>query len=103
MAGIPPLVGFFAKFVILKGLIQSGHIGLSVLAVMFSLIGAFYYLRVVKVMYFDKPETESAIAFSPIHHLVLSVNVLALLALGILPAGLINMAINSVLKSLGAA
>ena len=103
LAGIPPLAGFFAKFVILKGLMQSGHVGLSVLAVMFSLIGAFYYLRVVKVMYFDKPEVESEINFSPIHHLVLSVNVLALLALGVLPSGLINMAINSVLKSLGAA
>ncbi|TDR31944.1 NADH-quinone oxidoreductase subunit NuoN [Hydromonas duriensis] len=102
LAGIPPLAGFFAKFVVLKGLMQSGHVFLSVLAVMFSLIGAFYYLRVVKLMYFDKPEHEQAIAFSPVHHVVLSINVLALLVLGMLPAGLINMAVNSVLKSLGA-
>lgn len=102
LAGIPPLAGFFAKLVILKGLMDAGHIYLSVLAVMFSLIGAFYYLRVVKLMYFDAPENDGQIAFSPVHHIVLSVNVLALLVLGVLPAGLINMAVNSVLKSIGA-
>lgn len=101
LAGIPPLVGFVAKLLIIKGLIQAGFVYLAVIAVMFSLIGAFYYLRVVKLMYFDKADNDAPIEFSLAHHWVLSINVLALLALGILPAGLTNMAINSVLKSLG--
>ena len=77
---------------------------LAVIAVLFSLIGAFYYLRVVKLMYFDKPETDSKIEFSLSHHWVLSLNVLFLLALGFmrwLASGLLNMAFNTVLKSLG--
>ena len=58
LAGIPPLVGFYAKLAVLEALIAAGtgfHIGLAVFAVLMSLIGAFYYLRVVKVMYFDQP------------------------------------------------
>ncbi|MGL4768422.1 MAG: NADH-quinone oxidoreductase subunit NuoN [Formosimonas sp.] len=101
LAGVPPLVGFVAKLLIVKGLIQAGFVYLAVIAVMFSLIGAFYYLRVVKLMYFDAAENQEPIAFSCTHHVVLSLNVLALLALGLLPAGLSNMAINAVLKSLG--
>ncbi|GHA77701.1 NADH-quinone oxidoreductase subunit N [Formosimonas limnophila] len=104
LAGIPPLVGFLAKFVIIQGLVLAGHNMLAVIAVLFSLIGAFYYLRVVKLMYFDKPETDSKIEFSLSHHWVLSLNVLFLLALGFMPwlaSGLLNMAFNTVLKSLG--
>ena len=101
LAGIPPLVGFVAKLLIIKGLIQAGFVFLSVIAVMFSLIGAFYYLRIVKLMYFDKPENDAPIEFSLTHHWVLSANVLALLVLGVLPSGLSNMAVNAVLKSLG--
>ena len=60
LAGIPPMVGFFAKLAVLQALVSTdvtGYIVLAVVAVLMSLIGAFYYLRVVKVMYFDAPST----------------------------------------------
>ena len=100
LAGIPPLVGFMAKFVVIQGLINAGLFKLALVAVLFSLIGAFYYLRVVKLMYFDKPEKTEPIRFSMVQNVVLSVNALALIVLGILPNGLIQMAVNAVLKSL---
>src|SRR5690625_7443860 len=56
LAGIPPLAGFYAKLSILEAVIHAGHIGVAVFAVIMSLIGAFYYIRVVKVAYFDEPE-----------------------------------------------
>lgn len=56
MAGVPPFIGFFAKFSVLQAVVATGEIWLAVVAVIFSLIGAFYYLRVVKLMYFDKPK-----------------------------------------------
>ena len=57
MAGIPPFAGFWAKWFVLKEVIASGHLWLAVFAVLSSLIGAFYYLRIIKFMYFDKQET----------------------------------------------
>ena len=101
LAGIPPLVGFMAKFVVIQGLVNAGLFKLALVAVLFSLIGAFYYLRVVKLMYFDKPENTTPIQFSAVQHGVLTVNALALIVLGVLPNGLIQMAVNAVLKSLG--
>ena len=104
LAGIPPMVGFLAKFMIISGLVAAGNLPLAVIAVLFSLIGAFYYLRVVKLMYFDKPEISTKVSFSLTHDWVVSVNVLSLLALGFVPflsPGLLNMALNAVLKSLG--
>ena len=65
LAGVPPLVGFYAKLAVLQALIASGqamYIGLAVFAVMMSLIGSFYYLRVVKVMYFDAPITATTVS-----------------------------------------
>ena len=61
MAGIPFFIGFFAKLSVLQAVVASGQYWLALVAVLFSLIGAFYYLRVVKVMYFDAPEVESPI------------------------------------------
>lgn len=101
LAGIPPMVGFIAKYVVLQGLVSAGFYNLALLAVAFSLIGAFYYLRVIKTMYFDKPETDSPIVFSLGQHWVLTANALALVVLGVIPNGLLSMAINTVLKSLG--
>ncbi len=101
MAGIPPMVGFMAKFVVIQGLVSAGLFKLALVAVLFSLIGAFYYLRIVKLMYFDKAEDTSPIHFSAVQNGVLTVNAFALLILGIFPNGLLQMAINSVLKSLG--
>lgn len=100
LAGIPPLVGFYAKLMVLQAVIQSGMVWLAVLAVLFSLIGAFYYLRVVKVMYFDEPAAERAVhGVASVPASMLTVNVALILFLGILPGGLMDMCINAILTS----
>jgi NADH-quinone oxidoreductase subunit N len=91
LAGIPPTVGFFAKYSVLLAALGTGQIWLVVVAVMFSLIGAFYYLRVVKVMYFDEPLETAAIRPRLDAGLLLSANGLAVLALGILPGPLMQL------------
>ena len=104
MAGIPPMVGFYAKLSVLQSLIASGqalHIGLAVFAVLMSLVGAFYYLRVVKVMYFDAPLTATAISAGADVQAVLSVNGLLVLVLGILPGGLMTLCAGAITKMLG--
>jgi NADH-quinone oxidoreductase subunit N len=92
MAGIPPFVGFYAKLSILQSLVGAGFLWLAVVAVMFSLIGAFYYLRVVKILYFDAPRADAP-AMTPAFDIqaLLSANGLAVLALGILPQPLITL------------
>ncbi|WP_028454158.1 NADH-quinone oxidoreductase subunit NuoN [Chitinilyticum litopenaei] len=91
MAGIPAFVGFFAKLSVLRALVAADAVWLAVVAVAFSLIGAFYYLRVVKVMYFDEPEGEQpAIAASADVRVLLSANCLLLLVLGIFPSQLLS-------------
>ncbi len=92
MAGIPPFVGFYAKLSILQSLVGAGFLWLAVVAVMFSLIGAFYYLRVVKILYFDAPKVEPQ-SFTPAFDIqaLLSANGVAVLALGILPQPLITL------------
>ena len=85
MAGIPPLMGFYAKFAVIKALLGQGHVWISVFAVVMSLIGAFYYLRVVKVMYFDKATHEQGIGSNTVAKVVLSVNALLLLLWGVMP------------------
>ncbi|MCP1726971.1 NADH-quinone oxidoreductase subunit N [Natronospira proteinivora] len=90
MAGVPPLAGFHAKLQVINAAIDAGWIWMAVAAVIFAIISAFYYLRVVKVMYFDQPEgeqppvTESSLGFRAL----LSTNALAVLALGIFPGAL---------------
>jgi NADH-quinone oxidoreductase subunit N len=101
MAGLPPFVGFFAKLYILEALVRAGWIGLAVVAVLFSLIGAFYYLRVVKIMYFDAPTaTEHPVRHAGDAAILLSANGLAILALGILPQSLMTMCALTVQMSL---
>ena len=102
LAGIPPLVGFYAKFAILQTLIVSGsmfHIGLAVYAVLMSLIGAFYYLRVVKVMYFDSPITATTVSAPGDVRVVLGLNGALILALGILPGGLMALCGEAIVKT----
>jgi NADH-quinone oxidoreductase subunit N len=98
LAGIPPMVGFYAKLSVLQALISSGQtsdIALAVFAVMMSLVGAFYYLRVVKLMYFDAP-TQTAPIEAPMDvRVVLSLNGVAVLLLGILPGGLMALCARS--------
>ena len=85
MAGIPPLMGFYAKFAVIKALLSQGFVWISVFAVVMSLIGAFYYLRVVKVMYFDKATHEQGTGSNTVAKVVLSVNALLLLLWGVMP------------------
>jgi NADH-quinone oxidoreductase subunit N len=85
MAGIPFFVGFFAKFAVLLAAVAAGHVIVVVIAVMFSLIGAYYYLRVVKLMYFDAPVDSSPIEAGSDLRFLLSANGLAVALLGIFP------------------
>jgi len=90
MAGVPPFVGFFAKLFVLDALLQAGMVWLAVVAVLFSVIGAFYYLKVVKVIYFDKPITQAAIEGGTDARIAVSVNGLAMLGLGLFPGALLT-------------
>jgi NADH-quinone oxidoreductase subunit N len=104
LAGIPPMVGFYAKLSVLQALLASGqtlHISLAVFAVMMSLIGAFYYLRVVKVMYFDEPITASTVSAGADVRTVLSLNGALVLILGLLPGGLMNLCNRAIVQMLG--
>ncbi len=87
-AGIPPLVGFYAKLVVLKAVIDAGQVWLAVVAVVFSVIGAFYYVRVVKAMYFDEPTETVAIETQAGQGATMALNGAAVLVLGILPGPL---------------
>ncbi len=99
-AGVPPTVGFYAKLAVLSAVVQAGHLWLAALAVMFSLIGAFYYLRIVKLMYFDAPETHAPISPGQDSALLISVNGLGVLFLGLLPNTLLLLCAGSVQQSL---
>ena len=103
LAGLPPMVGFYAKLSVLQALIssaQTAYIVLAIFAVMMSLVGAFYYLRVVKVMYFDEPITATAVSASADVRAVLSINGALVLILGILPGGLMTLCAQAIIKTL---
>ncbi len=100
LSGVPPMVGFYAKLSVLQAALASGQLTLVIFAVMMSLVGAFYYLRVVKLMYFDEPTDVSPIVASGDMKLLLSVNGLAVLILGILPGPLMSACLQSVAQAL---
>ena len=103
MAGIPPLVGFYAKLAVLQSLLASGqtaYIALAVFAVVMSLIGAFYYLRVVKVMYFDAPLTATSVSAPLDVRFVLTLNGALVLVLGLLPGGLMALCADAIVRAL---
>ena len=89
MAGVPPTLGFYAKLSVLQAVVGADLTWLAVTAVVFSIIGAFYYLRIIKLMYFDKAEDNSPLESSTDMKVVLSANALAILALGLFPSGLL--------------
>jgi len=91
MAGVPPTVGFMAKLLVLQAVVRVDLVWLAVVAVAFSIIGAFYYLRVVKLIYFDKPTTEAPLLASSGVRVAMTVNGLAVLFLGLFPAGLLGL------------
>jgi NADH-quinone oxidoreductase subunit N len=101
LAGIPPTVGFYAKLAVLQAVLAAGHVWLAVVAVIFSLIGAFYYLRVVKLMYFDAPEDSSPIQPAVDMRVLLSANGLAVLLLGIAPQPLMALCLRAIEQSYG--
>lgn len=95
MAGFPPFVGFFAKWLVIKAAIDAGLIWLAVLAVLFSVVGAFYYLRVIKLMYFDDPESEAPIRVPVDFGAAISLNGILMLGLGIFSGSLITICLTS--------
>lgn len=105
LAGVPPMVGFYAKLAVLQALVATGGlVGLVmvVFAVMMSLIGAFFYLRLVKVMYFDAPLTSMPVAGGADVRTVLSLNAALLLFLGLFPGGLMSLCQSAIVRMLSA-
>jgi len=90
LAGVPPTVGFYAKLTVLYAAVNAGQIWLAVAAVLFSLVGAFYYLRIVRLMYFEEPQDSAPVTADGPARVLLSANGLALLALGLLPQRLME-------------
>jgi len=99
LAGIPPTVGFYAKFAVLEAAVNQGFVWLAVVAVLTSVVGAFYYLRIVKLMYFDDPVDAEAIDAPGDARALLSANGLALLVLGVLPQYLMGLCTLAVTQS----
>jgi NADH-quinone oxidoreductase subunit N len=96
MAGVPPFLGFWAKVSVLRELIHADMTWLAVVAIIFSVIGIFYYLRIVKLMYFDKPEDNSVINTDLDLRITLSANSLGILVLGILPGPLMALCVSAI-------
>lgn len=107
MAGVPPTVGFYAKFAVIQAVVDVNIIWLAVFAVVMSVIGAYYYLRAIKLMYFDAPDeitadstTPLAVKAQPDFNLLLSLNGLSVLALGIFPGALMSLCVWAISASL---
>ncbi|MFO1324841.1 MAG: NADH-quinone oxidoreductase subunit NuoN [Burkholderiales bacterium] len=99
LAGIPPTIGFYAKLLVLQAAIQAGFVWLAVVGVVAALIGAFYYLRIVKLMYFDEPADRSPIEARGDTRFLLSANGLALLLFGVLPQPLMGLCAVALVQS----
>jgi NADH-quinone oxidoreductase subunit N len=103
LAGVPPLVGFYAKLSILQALVSTNvdvHLWLAVFAVLMSLVGAYYYIRVVKIMYFDPPARTESLVRSRGVSALLALNGAAVLVFGLLPGGLMNLCRDAIVKAL---
>jgi NADH-quinone oxidoreductase subunit N len=103
LAGVPPTVGFYAKLAVLQALVTTNlisYIWLAVVAVLLSLIAAYYYLRIVKVMYFDEPVSGEPVRGSGGFTALLALNGAAVLVLGLLPGGLMAMCRDAIVKAL---
>jgi NADH-quinone oxidoreductase subunit N len=100
MAGVPPTVGFYAKLSVLQAVVNAGYVWLAVVAVLFSLIGAFYYLRLVKLMYFDAPADTTPLTAHGDVRVLMSLNGVAMLVFGVLPGPLMAVCIYAIQASL---
>jgi NADH-quinone oxidoreductase subunit N len=101
LAGVPPMMGFMAKWAVLQAVVTTGQVWLAIVAVMFSLVGAYYYLRVVKVMWFDEAADTSAIAVPFDMRVALSINGVAVVLLGVMPGSLLGACVNAMKQTLG--
>jgi NADH-quinone oxidoreductase subunit N len=90
-AGVPPFVGFFAKLYVILAVLDRGMVWLAIVAIFFSVVGAFYYIRIVKLMYFDDPQDTSPIEADRSMRFMLSLNGIAVLLLGVVPGWLLNL------------
>lgn len=95
LAGIPVFLGFFAKWQVIAATISAGFTGLAILAVVMAVVGAFYYLRIVKVMYFDEPEDTRLITAPVDFRTLLTINGVGVLALGVFSSGLIKLCVSA--------
>ena len=100
LAGVPPMVGFFAKLTVLEAALAAGHLWLVIVAVLLSLVGAYYYLRIVKLMYFDAPTDMSPIVADRGMQITLSINGIAVVLLGILPGTLMTACLQAISQAL---
>jgi NADH-quinone oxidoreductase subunit N len=100
MAGVPPTIGFYAKFTVLQAALQAGFVWAVVFAVLLTAVGAFYYLRIVKLMYFDTPQDSAKITAPADMKLILSINAVALLAFGLMPQTLMAICGIAITRSL---
>lgn len=100
MAGVPPTIGFYAKFSVLQAALEAGFVWVVVFAVLMAAIGAFYYLRVIKLMYFDAPQDDSSIDAPLDMRVILSLNGLALLLIGLMPQGFLDICASAISTSL---
>lgn len=100
MAGVPPMIGFYAKLSVLQAVLEAGYIWLVVVAVVFSLIGAFYYLRIIKFMYFDTSEQTQPIMLRADTKILVSVNGLAIMLLGMFPQMLMGLSLSAIQYSI---
>lgn len=100
MAGVPPTLGFYAKFAVLQSALQAGFVWLVVFAVLMAVVGAFYYLRVVKLMYFDEPLDNTPIKAHPEMNMILSANAVGLLLLGLMPQRMMDICAYAIVQSL---
>jgi NADH-quinone oxidoreductase subunit N len=100
LAGVPPMMGFAAKFAVLQSVLASGAVWLTVFAVMFSLVGAFYYIRIVKVMWFDEATDTTPIVVNSDKGILLALNGLAVVVLGMIPGPLLNACMAAMSKTL---
>lgn len=99
LAGVPPWVGFIAKLSVISAVLDAGFPGLAVLLVLASVVGAYYYLHVIWIMYFDAAEDKSVFQAGPDTRLVLSLNGVAVLALGIVPGWLLTLCISVIAQN----
>jgi len=96
MAGVPPFLGFWAKLAVLKEVVASDMVWLAVVAVIFSIIGAFYYLRIIKIMYFDKAEDSSPLMCSVDMRAMITTNSMLVLLIGLFPNTLLALCVSAI-------